>query len=117
MNNKVDLTISLEELSTNQGITFGHWNSRSLFPKFENVDNLLKSANLEFLLISETWLSENTPTDMVAVDGYNLFRHDRDVEVCKQRGGGVGLYCKERFNIVQMNNMCVSDRDIEILTS
>ena len=111
-----DVTISLKELSNNLGISFGHWNSRSLFPKFENVDNLLKTSNLEFLLISETWLNINTSTELVDISGYNFFRLDRDPEFCKQRGGGVGLYCKDKFNVIQMNNMCISCKHLEVLT-
>ena len=116
MNNNKDLTISLEELSSNQGISFGHWNSRSLFPRFENVDNLLKLSKLEFLLISETWVNENTLTCMLDIQGYNFFRFDRDITVCKQRGGGVGLYSRDRFNVIMMDNMCLSDPDIENMT-
>jgi hypothetical protein len=64
-----------------------HINIRSLAPKISELEillNLLKYPKV--LLISETWLSNNSPA--VNVDGYSLVSSPR----CSGRGGGVAAY-------------------------
>ena len=110
-----DLDLTLEGLSTMKGISFGHWNCCSLFPKFEHIDQLLSVSNLEFLFISESWLTPLTETRLIDISGYKFFRLDRDRKVCKNRGGGVGIYCKDRSNVVKIDRLCFSLPYIEVL--
>jgi hypothetical protein len=66
-----------------------HINIRSLAPKISELEillNLLKYPKI--LLISETWLSNNSPA--VNVDGYSLVSSPR----CTGRGGGVAAYVR-----------------------
>ncbi len=84
----VDNCCTVESLSRLKGITVAHWNSRSLYPKFDEVTVWMDSSDLECLIISETWLTQDIPSDFVYLDGYNMYRHDRDVSTGKSRGGG-----------------------------
>ncbi len=70
---------------------------------------------MEFLLTSETWLTENTENKFVEIEGYDFVRLDRDNTTCKSRGGGVGLYYKLRFNIIKRDELCFSLPSIEAL--
>ena len=38
---------------------------------------------------SESWLSDDIPDHELAIDGYSLFRHDRN-----RHGGGIAMYIK-----------------------
>ena len=68
-----------------KGIGFGHLNCRSLNSNDE-LTVLLEQSNLEFLMLTETWLSDNVTTSLIDIDGYSFVRLDRDVSVCKSRG-------------------------------
>lgn len=81
-------------------IVVAHLNVRSLLPKIYDVHQLLITHNIDILCISETWLSESIPDDIVALEGFFLFRNDRD-----GRAGGVAIFIRnniqcQRFNYV-----------------
>ncbi len=66
-----------------KGILGGHLNIRSITSKRDQVEHLLMNSNLDFLALSETWLSTSTPTCMIDVSGYSCYRKDRP----SRRGG------------------------------
>jgi hypothetical protein len=66
-----------------------HINIRSLAPKISELEILLNILKYpKVMLISETWLSNNSPA--VSVDGYSLVSSPR----CSGRGGGVAAYVR-----------------------
>lgn len=73
------------------GLMGGHLNVRSIISKTDELDKLLSDSNLDFLCLSETWLTPNSPDSVYAISGYNVFRKDRQTG----RGGGLLLYIKE----------------------
>ena len=79
---------SLEKL---RGVSFGHINIHSLFPKHDEVITLLHRSDLDYLGVSETWLSPVVENHEISVPGYSLFRLDRQLEH-KQGGGGVAVF-------------------------
>lgn len=85
------------------GLLAGHLNIRSAIPKSEQLQHLLYESNLDFLCLTETWLHENSPADVLKVHGYNMFRRDRAVG----RGGGVLFYVKDK--IVRKIQSCIND--------
>lgn len=70
-----------------QFVRVAHLNVRSLCPKINHIKHILQSENISVLGITETWLSNQIPTDLVEIEGYDFFRVDRG-----SRGGGVGIY-------------------------
>lgn len=66
-----------------KGILGGHLNIRSIILKRDQVEHLLMNSNLDFLALSETWLSTSIPTCMLDVPGYSCYRKDRP----SRRGG------------------------------
>ena len=60
-----------------RGILGGHINIRSILPKIDQIQNLLMESNLDFLCMSETWLTSNVPTDLINIQGYTCYRKDR----------------------------------------
>lgn len=87
------------------GLLGGHLNIRSAIPKSEQLQHLLYESNLDFLCLTETWLHENSPADVLKVHGYNMFRRDRAVG----RGGGVLFYVKDSINCKQIQWSCIND--------
>lgn len=57
----------------NKGITGGLLNIRSIIPKRDQIQHLLMDSNLDFLALTETWLSSPTLTTMIYVPGYTCF--------------------------------------------
>ena len=59
-------------------------------PKREQLEHLLCNSNIDFLGLTETWLTCSSPEAAVLLPDYNVYRKDR----IKGRGGGVLLYVK-----------------------
>ncbi len=62
------------------------------------------TSNLDFLALSETWLSTSTPTCMIDVPGYSCYRKDRPSRGGGGwgMGGGVMLYIKETLKCAEV---------------
>ncbi len=74
-----------------KGLLGGHLNIRSILSKSEQIQHLLLDSNLDFLCLSETWLSQNAPLAALNIPGYNIYRKDREGS---KKGGGVMVYIK-----------------------
>ena len=110
-----DNCCSLEDLKSFKGITVSHWNARSLFPKIDNIIVWLRISNIDCLVISESWLNVNIPDSYISIDGYNIFRWDRQLSTGKSRGGGLLCYGKEGLNITLLDQYNLSTPDIELM--
>ena len=74
----------------NLWLKIGHLNIRSLSNKIDKVRIIMNEHNFGILAISETWLSDDMPSETVHVSGYHLYMNDR-----RSHGGGVLLYIKD----------------------
>nr|CAH7747641.1 unnamed protein product [Callosobruchus chinensis] len=69
-------------------------NIRSLLVKFADFKNtVVNSCNFDIIALTETWLNQNVDSDLLSLDGYQLFRNDR----IDSRGGGVSIYIANRI--------------------
>lgn len=82
-----------------KGLFGVHRNIRSLVSKSEQIEELLTNSSLDYLCLSEPWLTPTTPAGVYNIAGYNLFRHDR----ASGRGGGVLIYIKDDLQCTQMD--------------
>lgn len=64
-------------------------NVRSLLPHFGALTQLVYANNFDIICLTETWLNDNVPIDVVQIPGYHMFREDR---LGNLRGGGVAIY-------------------------
>lgn len=83
----------------NNKLKIAHLNVRSLFTGFKEFSSLIIDNKLDVVCVSETWLSEHIPSDIMKVDGYHLFRKDRS-----GRGGGVGMFVRNEYKAVEVLN-------------
>ena len=75
------------EVFTRKGLPFIHLNINSLLPKIDELRYITKNANAAVIGISETKLDNTVYDSVVAIDGYNIARSDRN-----RKGGGAACY-------------------------
>ena len=79
-------------------------NLRSLAPKVDEFDSVIRHNGCDIVSVTETWLKSNIPDSAVSLHDYVLFRKDRQ----NRCGGGVALfvssttYCK-RLPEIELN--------------
>ena len=82
-----------------KGIFGWHINVRSIISKTEQIEKLLSDSNLDYLGLSETWLTPTIPSGVINIPGYNICRRDRT----HSKGGGVLLYIKNNIQCKQID--------------
>nr|CAI5829862.1 unnamed protein product [Callosobruchus analis] len=73
-------------------LKIGQLNIRSLLPSFNDLSQIIVQHNYDFFGITETWLNRSISNNQLKINGYNLYRKDRET-----RGGGVCIYVKETY--------------------
>ena len=79
----------------NKGVKIGHLNIRSLLKKIDEIKILIHQNSFHILDISETWLSDKIPNELVNIPGFNVYRKDRP-----SHGWGVLIYIKETWGVL-----------------
>ena len=69
-----------------------------MVPKREQLEHLLYNSNIDFMGLSETWLTSSSPEAAITLPGYNAFRKDRG----QGKGGGGLLYVKNNLKCNQI---------------
>ena len=86
-----------------KGFHLLHLNVCSLWPKIDLIKQLLRdNSNIATLTLSETWLTERIPSELVAINDFVLYRNDRqwgDAQDKIKKGGGLGIHIKEDYNV------------------
>ena len=85
-----------------------HLNIASLIKHIDQLRTILLNKPCHILSINETRLSENIDDGFVKINGYDIFRADRN-----RAGGGVALYVKSAIN-ANLRQDLVSD-DLEVI--
>lgn len=77
-----------------KGLKIAHVNVCSLRNKIQDIENLLIADNIHILAISETHLDETFDDATVRIQGYSIYRKDRDMY-----GGGVAIYIQSHIPV------------------
>ena len=94
---------SLSELLLSKGLKVCHQNIRSLLPKIDQVRALLEShKGISILGITESHLSNNVSDTEITIDGYKLYRKDRQ---SNHRGGGVLVYLADSLSALRREDL------------
>ena len=108
MNSLIPNVVLNAALKNDNLLNIVHINSRSLFKKMDDIKTIILRTKVHILMISETWLNSYHHDNIVTIDGYKFFRHDRvkkshHGEVI--RFGGVGIFVKNglRFLILKFS--------------
>ena len=80
-----------------KNIIMGHLNINSLRNKFESIKPII-SPNFGIFLLSETKLDKSFLNNQFSINGYRMFRQDRNCF-----GGSLCIYVKENIASKQLN--------------
>ena len=110
-----DIDLDLEGLKDLKSKNFhnpfiSHLNINSLRYKITELREILMKSNLEIFTVSETKLDDQFPDNLFHVDGYHIFRRDRN-----SFGGGLMTFIKsdipsrrrEQFESAHIEMTCV----------
>ena len=86
-------------------------NSRSLVGKVNELEYYANTYKIEVIVVTETWLSDVVPIEVVSILGFTLIRKDRKSGV----GGGCAIYVREEISVKTRNDL--SDPNFECLWS
>ena len=103
-----------------KGMHLAHLNIRSLVNKWEIFKTQFIESNLHFIGLSETWLNEKIPSDILKLsDEYTLIRNDRNWTEeganMPKKGGGVAIYVRNnlKFSETNFKHLNSNSKDIE----
>ena len=88
-------------------MVLAHLNICSLRNKVLEITRICSSNNIHVLAPSETHLDHTFDDSELAVEGYRLYRRDRD-----KYGGGVAFYVQEHIAVVLRRD--ITSTDIEV---
>lgn len=71
-----------------KGLVIAHLNVCSIRNKVHELNHLMSENNMHILAVSETHLDANILDVAVFIDGFNIFRRDRN-----KRGGWHSIIC------------------------
>ena len=94
--------IEVDELLTLKGVRIIHINARSLYNKLDEIASTFHKCDI--IVITETWLTNVTPTSAINIKGFTVFRQDRYHNENK-KGGGICIYVKEGILTDKIENV------------
>jgi hypothetical protein len=89
-----------------RSLTCLYTNATSLNNKFDDLIEEINSNKADIVMISETWWTSNSVTN---IKGYTLFRMDRR----DGRGSGVCIYIKEDIKAYEVSEKCLNNPNVE----
>lgn len=75
-----------------KGFNICHINAQSLNNKMDEFRLIFETSGVDIICVSETWFDKSTPDSLVRLEGYQIFRNDRD-----NHAGGVAVYLKSHI--------------------
>lgn len=72
---------------------------------------------LDVTIVTETWLHAEIASNLISVADYRLFRLDREAKSpsgTRKPGGGIAIYVRNSFDVVQNYNSSVSTNNLEL---
>jgi len=90
--------------SGGEKLSVAHLNINSLRNKIHDIQHILSNNQVHVLGLSETHLDSTVKDSRVSIEGYRLYRKDRD-----RHGGGVALYVQQNIPAVSRSDLMPSD--------
>ena len=96
-----------------RGLKIAHINIQSLRFKTDYLHIFLFENNIDVLCVTESWLTAEIDDDEIMIDGFNMYRKDRDNG---QEHGGIVVYIKEGIDYNNDVNISVDSEVETVLT-
>jgi len=71
-------------------------NARSIINKIDYMRAEVKVLEPDIIGVTESWADERIADEEIAIDGYEMFRRDRMLDI---KGGGVLLYIRRSLKV------------------
>ena len=71
-------------------------NARSIINKIDYMRAKVKVLEPDIIGVTESWADERIADEEIAIDGYEMFRRDRMLDI---KGGGVLLYIRSSLKV------------------
>ena len=94
------------ELLPKRGLKIAHLNTNGLLSKLDFLKIMMHKYKFDVLCISESKLDTNILDSEIKIDGYELFRLDRN-----RHGGGVLFYVNEQLESHLLKHQNISDHE------
>jgi hypothetical protein len=88
-----------EQLKTLKGLKVIHLNvgrGGGLLAHFNELSMIMEDFGPDVMMLTETWLTEDTPDGSVAIDGYDMVRRDKPQNFAGAQG--VAIYIKHQLS-------------------
>ena len=113
--------LSLTEFKRQKGLKIVHLNVRSFFKKKDTIEHDLLDGEIDIGLLglSETWLKEEIPSNMLNIQNYQLIRLDRQQKNSlghTKAGGGICIFIKNNiaYDDDMFKHLNVSEKSLEV---
>lgn len=83
------------------GLNVCHVNAQSLVRKIDELRFLFENSGVDVICVSETWFAPDMPDELFKVNGYKLFRADR-----QGHAGGAAMYVRSEISCVLNCKSC-----------
>ena len=94
-----------ESWLTEKGLHISHLNVHYLYPKLDEIKLTLNmQSNIDIFCTCETFLNPTFSNNEIEINGYTLFRRDR-----QSHGGGLVIYCKNRILCTRRDELEMDD--------
>ena len=91
-----------------------HYNCRSVVNKIDELHDIIIRKKPTMVLLTETWLNETHPKNILHVEGYKTIRKDRSQYILqqygKEGGGGLAILYQEHMKI-KLHNELNTEKD------
>lgn len=90
-----DVSFSMVKVLAKQrkGLKICHINAQSLNNKIDEFRFTFEHSGVDIICVSETWFNPKTPDSLISLNGFNLYRADRE-----RHAGGVAIYISNKLN-------------------
>lgn len=85
------------------GLKICHINAQSLVRKMDELRYIFEGSGIDIICVSETWFSENMADSLFKINGFKIYRADR-----QGHAGGVAIFVK---NSIVCKVFCKSTKD------
>ena len=92
----------VDGLNIVKGLKLVHWNVRSVLKKIDQMRTLLSDSTIDVITVSESWLKSHLHSNLVSIQGFEVFRQDRRGDSqktkSKKRGGGLLTFVNKKHS-------------------
>lgn len=113
MANCEDVFISGERLNEYKGLQIIHINTRSIYPKMDEIRHNFLTSSMDVLCVTESWLNHQISDNMINLPGFSVIRNDRNLK----KGGGTCIYISQRLQFIEcIPNLSRAEVEIQSVT-